>query len=75
MIQRAKTQRPNYFISSQVQEKMGIKTLWTVVSGCGEMIDLKELQGKRVAIDLAGWIVSFNTCKGMNGVTRPYLRY
>ena len=54
---------------------MGIKTLWTVVSGCGEMIDLKELQGKRVAIDLAGWIVSFNTCKGMNGVTRPYLRY
>ena len=53
---------------------MGVKTLWTVVSGSGEMVDLKELQGKTVAIDLAGWIVQNNTCKGMHGVVRPYLR-
>ena len=53
---------------------MGVKTLWSVVSGTGEMLDLKELQGKSVAIDLAGWIVQNNNCKGMNGVSRPYLR-
>lgn len=53
---------------------MGVKTLWTVISGSGEMIDLRELQGKSVAIDLAGWIVQNNTCKGMHGVSRPHLR-
>ena len=38
------------------------------------MLDLRELQGCKVAIDLAGWIVQNNTCKGMSGVSRPHLR-
>lgn len=54
---------------------MGVKTLWSVLSGTGEMIDLRELQGCTVAIDLAGWIVQNNTCKAMSGtVARPHLR-
>lgn len=54
---------------------MGVKTLWSILSGSGEMIDLRELQGSSVAIDLAGWIVQNNTCKGMTGnVSRPHLR-
>ena len=53
---------------------MGVKTLWSVLSSSGEMLDLRELQGKKVAIDLAGWIVQNNTCKGMSSVSRPHLR-
>ena len=53
---------------------MGVKTLWSVLSSSGEMLDLRELQGCKVAIDLAGWIVQNNTCKGMSGVSRPHLR-
>ena len=61
--------------ASQKFEKMGVKTLWSVLSGSGEMIDLRELQGSTVAIDLAGWIVQNNTCKAMAGsVSRPHLR-
>ena len=33
---------------------MGVKTLWSIISGSGELIDLRELQGSTVAIDLAG---------------------
>ena len=33
---------------------MGVKTLWSIISGSGEVIDLRELQGSTVAIDLAG---------------------
>ena len=54
---------------------MGVKTLWSVLSSSGEMIDLRELQGSTVAIDLAGWIVQNNTCKAMTGhVSRPHMR-
>lgn len=80
---------------------MGVKTMWSILSSSGEMLDLRELQGnrvnyenikkidfiyfievfhlslkneKQVAIDLAGWIVQNNTCKGMYGVSRPHLR-
>lgn len=55
---------------------MGVKTLWSILSGCGELTDLRELQGQRVAIDLAGWIVENSTGKGAsNGATKkPHLR-
>ncbi len=74
---------------------MGVKSLWTILSGAGEMVDLRELQvsrsilpqvlsvlslgflfqGKRVAVDLAGWIVESNLCRGISGkVNRPHLR-
>ena len=36
---------------------MGVKTLWSIISGSGELIDLRELQGSTVAIDLAGEIL------------------
>ena len=38
----------------QFVKKMGVKTLWSIISGSGELIDLRELQGSTVAIDLAG---------------------
>ena len=53
---------------------MGVKTLWCILSSTSEMLDLRELQGCTVAVDLAGWIVQNNTCKGMYGVSRPHLR-
>ena len=55
---------------------MGVKTLWSVIGGAGEPTDLRSLQGKCVAIDLAGWAVQGGKCAGMyrNGVTRPHLR-
>ena len=55
---------------------MGVKTLWSVIGGAGEPTDLRSLQGKCVAIDLAGWAVQGGQCAGMyrSGVTRPHLR-
>ena len=51
---------------------MGVKTLWSVIGGAGEPTDLRSLQGKCVAIDLAGWAVQGGQCSGMyrSGVTR-----
>ena len=40
---------------------MGVKTLWTILSGSGELIDLRELQGSTVAIDLAGENLMFSS--------------
>ena len=53
-------------------KNMGVKTLWSVIGGAGEPTDLRSLQGKCVAIDLAGWAVQGGQCSGMyrSGVTR-----
>jgi hypothetical protein len=40
---------------------MGVKTLWSIISGSGELIDLRELQGSTVAIDLAGEKLIFSS--------------
>ena len=54
---------------------MGIKTLWTVLDPCSESVDLRDLRGQVLAIDLAGWVVQNNQCRGMNGkVAKPHLR-
>jgi flap endonuclease GEN len=55
---------------------MGVKTLWSVVECSGERVDLRDLRGQTVAVDLAGWIVQNNRCRAMNeaGVTKPHLR-
>ena len=55
---------------------MGVKTLWSVIGGAGEPTDLRTMQGKRVAIDLAGWAVQGGQCAGMqrSGVSKPHLR-
>lgn len=42
---------------------MGIKTLWTVLDCTSEVVDLRELRGRTVAIDLAGWVVQNNMVK------------
>ena len=51
---------------------MGVKTLWSVIGGAGEPTDLRSLQGKCIAIDLAGWAVQGGQCAGMHrsGVTK-----
>ena len=51
---------------------MGVKTLWSVIGAAGEPTDLPSLQGKCVAIDLAGWAVQGGQCVGMqrSGVTK-----
>ena len=58
-------------------KNMGVKTLWSVIGGAGEPTDLRSLQGKCVAIDLAGWAVQGGQCSGMyrSGVTRVRLQW
>ena len=54
---------------------MGVKSLWTVLSGVGELTDIRQLQGQRVAVDLAGWIVQSKTCQAMTKhVNNPHIR-
>ena len=53
---------------------MGVKSLWTVLSGVGELTDIRQLQGQRVAVDLAGWIVQSKTCQAMTKhVNNPHI--
>ena len=62
--------------ASIYSKNMGVKTLWSVIGGAGEPTDLRSLQGKCVAIDLAGWAVQGGQCSGMyrSGVTRVSLQ-
>jgi flap endonuclease GEN len=55
---------------------MGIKTLWSVLDCCGEKLDLRELRGQTLAVDLAGWVVQDNQCRALGGgrVAKPHLR-
>jgi len=53
---------------------MGIKNLWSLLSPYCERKPLYELEGKTVAVDLAGWV-----CESLNVVDyvvqpRMYLR-
>ncbi len=56
---------------------MGVKTLWNVLECCGERLsDSGELRGRRLAVDLAGWVVQNSQCKAMSQgkVAKPHLR-
>ncbi|TRY64160.1 hypothetical protein TCAL_03597 [Tigriopus californicus] len=55
---------------------MGIKTLWPIVECSGETVDLRQLSGQVLAVDLAGWVVQNNQCRAMSHgkVAKPHLR-
>lgn len=54
---------------------MGIKDLWPVLGPYCERKPLYELQGKIVAIDLAGWICESMCVVNYEVQPRFYLRY
>ncbi|GFQ85900.1 flap endonuclease GEN homolog 1, partial [Trichonephila clavata] len=47
---------------------------WNILSEICERKNLDFLSGKRVAVDLSGWVVQANQCKGLNTVKNPHLR-
>ncbi|GBM56731.1 Flap endonuclease GEN 1 [Araneus ventricosus] len=54
--------------------KMGVTGLWSILSELCERKDIKYLCGKRVAVDLSGWVVQAIQCKGLSAVKNPHLR-
>lgn len=61
-------------IFNGLQLEMGIKDLWTVLNPYCERKPLYELQGKVVAIDLAGWICESLCVVDYEVQARNYLR-
>ncbi|GIY26752.1 flap endonuclease GEN homolog 1 [Caerostris darwini] len=53
---------------------MGVTCLWSILSDVCERKDLSYLSGKRVAIDLSGWVVQAIQCKALNQLKNPHLR-
>ena len=55
---------------------MGVKDLWTVLEPVGERCTMADLQGKRLAVDISGWI--FQSLQSpvfiKNPTLRPHLR-
>ncbi|GFU10494.1 flap endonuclease GEN homolog 1 [Nephila pilipes] len=54
--------------------KMGVTGLWNILSELCVRKNLDYLSGKRVAVDLSGWVVQAIQCKGLNAVKNPHLR-
>ena len=44
---------------------MGVRDLWKVLSKAKRKVDIKELRGKTLAVDLSCWICQFSSVKGM----------
>ncbi|CAL1268476.1 unnamed protein product [Larinioides sclopetarius] len=53
---------------------MGVTGLWSILSELCERKDIKYLCGKRVAVDLSGWVVQAIQCKGLSAVKNPHVR-
>ncbi|GFY40633.1 flap endonuclease GEN homolog 1 [Trichonephila inaurata madagascariensis] len=53
---------------------MGVTGLWNILSEICERKSLDYLSGKKVAVDLSGWVVQAIQCKGLNTVKNPHLR-
>lgn len=53
---------------------MGIKNLWSILQPYSERKPLYELEGKIVAIDLAGWICDSSNVVDYNVSPKCYLR-
>ncbi|GFQ94478.1 flap endonuclease GEN homolog 1 [Trichonephila clavata] len=53
---------------------MGVTGLWIILSEICERKNLDYLSGKKVAVDLSGWVVQAIQCKGLNTVKNPHLR-
>lgn len=44
---------------------MGVKDLWKILSKARRSVDMKELGGKTIAVDLSCWICQFSSVKGI----------
>lgn len=44
---------------------MGVKDLWKILSKAKRKVDIKELRGKTLAVDLSCWMCQFSSVKGM----------
>jgi flap endonuclease GEN len=44
---------------------MGVKDLWKILKKAKRKVDIKELRGKTLAVDLSCWICQFSSVKGM----------
>lgn len=53
---------------------MGVTGLWPILSELCERKPLRYLSGKRVAVDLSGWVVEAYLAKGLNNCKNPHLR-
>lgn len=53
---------------------MGIKDLWAILAPLCERKPLYELQGKKVAVDLSGWICESQNITEYTVQPRMYLR-
>ena len=51
---------------------MGVKDLWTVLEPVGERCTMADLQGKRLAVDISGWI--FQSLQSPVFMKKPTLR-
>ncbi|XP_035224511.1 flap endonuclease GEN-like isoform X2 [Stegodyphus dumicola] len=53
---------------------MGVTGLWPLLSELAEKKPLSYLNGKRVAVDLSGWVVEAARCNGLKTAKNPHLR-
>nr|XP_042897559.1 flap endonuclease GEN isoform X2 [Parasteatoda tepidariorum]XP_042897560.1 flap endonuclease GEN isoform X2 [Parasteatoda tepidariorum]XP_042897561.1 flap endonuclease GEN isoform X2 [Parasteatoda tepidariorum] len=53
---------------------MGVQGLWNILSELAERKPLNYLSGKRIAVDLSGWVVQATQCKGLANSRNPHLR-
>ncbi|GFW20749.1 flap endonuclease GEN homolog 1 [Trichonephila clavipes] len=54
--------------------KMGVTGLWNILSEIREEKNLDFLSGKKVAVDLSGWVVQAILCEGLKTIKNPHLR-
>lgn len=53
---------------------MGVKDLWEVLSPVARKVQLDELRGKRLAVDLSGWIVESEQTRAKQVMRNPVIR-
>lgn len=54
---------------------MGVNGLWQILSSVRQRCSLEELRGKRLAVDLSGWVCVLCQTKALAAaVHKPYLR-
>ena len=51
--------------TDQLHVAMGVRDLWKVLSKAKRRVDIKELRGKTLAVDLSCWMCQFSSVKGM----------
>ncbi len=58
---------------------MGVKKLWSVLEPTGHPVQIRDLRGQRVAVDLCGWLVECSMITNPDGHRmpglKPHLRY